>query len=238
MPRRTHLDVALQDLSWPLRDIYFAKKIHCPINQARPLEHGRLRYTFQMKFCLGLRIAISVIAVLMSVVSANGEGGCWESVSHYNRGLDLQIKGDLDAAITEYRTSMAQCPTFWRPVYNLGTVLEVKGDIEGAAAQYRAVISKWPNIWQAHLALGNILEDKGENEAAIVEYHAVIKNRKKEPEAHYRLGRALQATGDLQGAILEYRTAIRLKPDYTEAKSAISEALKSTDKSSQNRTSS
>jgi len=132
-----------------------------------------------MKLCSGLRIAFSVVAMLVAVVSANAGAGCWQGVSHYNRGLDLQIKGDLDGAITEYRTSMGQCPTFWRPVYNLGTVLQAKGDIEGAVAQYGAVISEWPNIWQAHLALGNILEDKGEHEAAIVEYRAVIKRRKK-----------------------------------------------------------
>jgi len=43
--------------------------------------------------------------VLIAVVSANAGAGCWQAVSHYNRGFDLQIKGDLDGAITEYRRS-------------------------------------------------------------------------------------------------------------------------------------
>src|SRR5579864_5510388 len=138
-----------------------------------------------MKLRSGLRIAFSVVALLVAVVSANAGAGCWQGVTHYNRGLDLQIKGDLEGAITEYRTSISQCPSFWRPVYNLGTVLQAQGDLEGAITQYRTVTSEWPNIWQAHLALGNILDDKGEHEAAIVEYRAVIKRRKKDPEAHY-----------------------------------------------------
>lgn len=132
-----------------------------------------------MKLRSGLRIAFFVVALLVAVVSANAGAGCWQAVTHYNRGLDLQVKGDLDGAITEYRTSIDQCPSFWRPAYNLGTVLQAKGDLEGAIAQYRTVISEWPKIWQAHLALGNVLDDRGDLEGAIVEYRAVIKRRKK-----------------------------------------------------------
>jgi tetratricopeptide (TPR) repeat protein len=98
-----------------------------------------------MKLRSGLRIAFSVVALLAARVGANA-AGCWQGIKHYNQGVDLQDKGDLDGAITEYRTSIGQCPTFWRPVYNLGTVLEAKGDLEGAIRQYRNVISEWPTI--------------------------------------------------------------------------------------------
>jgi hypothetical protein len=97
----------------------------------------------------GSRIAFLIVALLVIRVGANakdhhllllanpasGNLSCWHAVTHYNRGLDLQIKGDLEGAITEYRISISQCSSFRRPAYNLGTALQAKGDLEGAIAQ-------------------------------------------------------------------------------------------------------
>src|SRR5262245_13989393 len=84
-------------------------------------------YTHHMKVRSSSRMAFLVLALLVALVKANAEGGCWHGVTHYNRGVDLQIKGDFEGAIMEYRTSISQCPSFWRPVYNLGTVLQAQG---------------------------------------------------------------------------------------------------------------
>lgn len=152
-------------------------------------------------------------------------------VKHYNRGLDLERKGDLDAAIEEYRMSITECSSFWRPSLNLAVALEDKGDLDEAVTQYRTVIGQWPKNVLAHFDLGTALEHKGDLDGAIAEYRTSIGRQQKFPEAHYRLGHALQAQGDIDEAIAEYRTAVRQRPNYPEAESAIAEALKAKGKS-------
>jgi tetratricopeptide (TPR) repeat protein len=120
----------------------------------------------------GSRIAFFIVALLVTRVGANAKGhhlllvanpasgnlSCWHAVTHYNRGLDLQIKGDLEGAITEYRTVIKRRKKSPEAHYSLGHALQGKGDLEGAIVEYRTAISQRPNYPEAQSAVAEALK--------------------------------------------------------------------------------
>ena len=57
--------------------------------------------------------------------------------AHYNLGVVLGHKGNLDGASSEYREAIRLKPDYAEAHYNLGVVLGHKGDRQGALEQYR-----------------------------------------------------------------------------------------------------
>ncbi len=72
---------------------------------------------------------------------------------HYNRGVALHRKGDLDGAIVEYRRALRLNSNDVAAHTNLGTALQAKGDLAGALAEYRKALSLNPNDDYAHANL-------------------------------------------------------------------------------------
>jgi Flp pilus assembly protein TadD len=67
-----------------------------------------------------------------------------DAVLHFNQGLGLQQKGDLDGAIAEYRTALRLDPNQVAAHYNLGVALRGKGDKEEATRELQDYIRLAP----------------------------------------------------------------------------------------------
>jgi tetratricopeptide (TPR) repeat protein len=130
-----------------------------------------------------------------------------------NRGLELDMKGSVDAAIGEYRAALRINPDNDLAHFDLGLALNDKGDLDGAIAEYREAVLLKPGNENAHVSLGSALFKKGNMDGAIAEYQEVLHLNPQNDSAHYNLGVALGTTGTLGGAISETRAALRLDPN-------------------------
>jgi serine/threonine-protein kinase len=134
-------------------------------------------------------------------------------VEHFDKGIALSSKDDVDGAIAEYREAIRLIPDFEAAHYELGEALYEKQDFSGAITEYSESVRLTPDDAGAHIGLGLALDDKGDLDGAIAEYHKGIRLKPDIPEAHFYLGLALGQKGDLDGEITEYREGIRLKPN-------------------------
>ena len=89
---------------------------------------------------------------------------------HFNRGVALYDKGDLDAAIAEYREALHLKPDYADAHLNLGIALKAKGGLDGAIAAYRQALDLQPNEPKAHYNLGIALAARGNKDEAAREF--------------------------------------------------------------------
>ncbi len=127
-------------------------------------------------------------------------------------GNALYDKGDLNAAIAEYKEALGLDPTYAEAHNNLGNALRTKGDLDGAIAEAREALRLDPNSAPAHYGLGLAGRAKGDLDGAITEFKEAIRLDPKSALPHNGLGNTLGIKGDLDGAITEFKEAIRLDP--------------------------
>jgi tetratricopeptide (TPR) repeat protein len=132
---------------------------------------------------------------------------------HVNLGLALDKKGNLGAAIAEYRQALQVNPDSTIAHYNLGLALNDKGDLEAAIHEYREALRLDPGMVNAHEFLGCALFRLGSLDGAIAEYRKSLRADPDSGSVHYNLGIALGAKGAFTEAITETRAAVRLQPD-------------------------
>jgi Tfp pilus assembly protein PilF len=138
-------------------------------------------------------------------------------LAHYNLGLALGMKGQVDEAISQYQEAIRLKPDNAAAHYNLGIDLYKKGQIDEAIRQYQETIRLKPDYALAHNNLGNAFLRKGQTAEAINQYQEAIRLKPDSADAHYNLGIAFVRKGQVDEAISQYQEAIRLKPDYAEA---------------------
>jgi Flp pilus assembly protein TadD len=146
---------------------------------------------------------------------------------HLNRGTDLAGRGQLDAAIDEFRTALRLSPDDALAHSNLGAALTSKGDLEGAIAEYRAALKAAFDDGPSHLGLGAALARQGKVDGAIDEFRIGLRLQPEDEPAHLNLGTALAGRGELDAAIDEFRTALRLRPGDALARCNLGAALAS-----------
>ena len=81
--------------------------------------------------------------------------------THINLGVALELRGDLDGAIAEYRQALRMKPDDAKAHYNLGGALRLKGDLDGAISEYRQALRLKPDFPAAQNNLAIALRLKG-----------------------------------------------------------------------------
>lgn len=151
-----------------------------------------------------------------------------EAQVHNNQGNDLYGKGQLDAAIAEYREAIRLRPDNAEAHISLGAALEKKGDLKGAGNEYLEALRLDPKNAAAHVGMGNVLvlEDNDYLDGEIAEYQEALRLDPKNAKAHLGMGNSLQKfKKDEDGAIKEYREALFLEPENSEAHEYLGMAL-------------
>jgi len=168
--------------------------------------------------------------------------GCWhDSISLFqhaiavtgrnytaelNLGVAMDVKGDVDGAITHYSAALEMNPRDFKAHNNLGIALQASGRMEEAVAHYQAALRIRPKFAEAHGNLANALAQVGNLEEAVAHYARLIELRPEDPHAYFLLGKALARMGRIDEAAGAYHETVRLAPGDPEAHYNVARALK------------
>jgi tetratricopeptide (TPR) repeat protein len=148
---------------------------------------------------------------------------------HFNLGLALQARGQLDEAIASFRKALELQPEYAQVHYSLGNVLKDKGQLDEASACFRKAIALAPSYSQAHNNLGVVLVRQGQVDDAPASFRKAIELDPKDVPAHINLGQVLQGKGQLDEASACFRRAIALDPKNAVAHFSLGAALEQKD---------
>jgi Flp pilus assembly protein TadD len=149
--------------------------------------------------------------------------GCW--MAHYNLGIVLNDRGDIDEASAHYRQAIELRPGYAEAHYNLGRLLAQKGQLDAAVVHYEKALELNPADSEALNNLGVTLFGMGRVDEAIAQYQKALTSRPDYAEASCNLANALLSKGDLDGAIARYSACLALSPNQAEAQYNLASAL-------------
>jgi tetratricopeptide (TPR) repeat protein len=145
------------------------------------------------------------------------------ALCHYNLGVLLEDRGDLDAAAAHYETALRIQPDAETAI-NLGNVRLTRGRPEEAVALYRQAVQLDSSNEKAPYNLAVVLAGQGKIDEAIARYRQALALNPAMAEAHRDLGEALLHAGRVAEAKAELEQALRLAPGDPEAEHQLGRA--------------
>ena len=110
-----------------------------------------------------------------------------KSRQHYNLGVVLARKGNLNEAIEEYRAALKIKPDYVEAYYNLGNAFMRKGDARAAIHNYRMALQNNPDFFKAYYNIAKILYGQGNIDEAIQNYQKALAINNETPQTLYNL---------------------------------------------------
>ena len=127
-----------------------------------------------------------------------------------------QVKGNVDASIASYQTSIMFDPKNAEAHISLGNLYHDRGNLAKAIECYCEAISIDPDISKVYCNLGLALWEKDHIEECIIAYHKAIELEDDYFIAYNNLGVAyLDGAGIPDLALESFETAIEKNPSYT-----------------------
>jgi tetratricopeptide (TPR) repeat protein len=143
--------------------------------------------------------------------------------AHNNIGAIRHQRGELRAAIAEYRLALASEPDYPAAERNLGLALAAytldaadSGASTEAGQHLREALRHYPADPALHYNLGLTLVTRDPVEA-LGRFQEAIRLNPGLAEAHNSAGNLLLGFGRVDDAIVRYTEALRLKPDFADA---------------------
>jgi len=96
------------------------------------------------------------------------------AIAHSNLASGLLAKGEVDAAIVEFREGLRLTPDFASLHDGLGNAFSTKGEQDAAASEFREAARLDPNLAAMHNTLGQALAAKGDLQGATREYRRAL----------------------------------------------------------------
>ncbi|HLJ76480.1 MAG TPA: tetratricopeptide repeat protein [Acidobacteriaceae bacterium] len=118
-----------------------------------------------------------------------------------NRAMEEQQKGDLNAAIRDYRRYLTARPDTFVAHANLGAALAHTGQVEAAIAEYEAALKLDPQQPGVHLDLGLAYTRKGDLQDALPQFEAAHRADPRDVRTAILLGDAEARTGRAADAV-------------------------------------
>jgi Flp pilus assembly protein TadD len=146
--------------------------------------------------------------------------------AHYDLGLALRAKGDLEGAVRAWCEAIRLDPKLALAPPGLGLHPVSWTVLKQEVRKYRKAIRLDPKDVEAHTNLGHALRAMRDLEGAIHSYREAIQLAPKDASGHDNLGRALDAKGDLEEAVRSFLDAIRLDPKLRTAHAHLGYALR------------
>jgi tetratricopeptide (TPR) repeat protein len=101
--------------------------------------------------------------------------------AHYDLGLILEARGDVEAAERAYAQELAANPSTWPAAYNLGQLLQRRGRTREAAVRFAEVTTVRPAFAGGYLHLAKTRLDLGDLDGAESAVHDGLKRRPTRP---------------------------------------------------------
>lgn len=118
-----------------------------------------------------------------------------------DRAISEQQRGDLNAAIRDYRGVLEVRPETLAARVNLGAALAHTGQLDAAIAEYRQALKLAPQLGSVHLDLGLAYSRKGDLASALPEFQAAYRASPHEIRIAILLGDAEVRTGNAADAV-------------------------------------
>ena len=145
-----------------------------------------------------------------------------EAARYFQQAYELQMKGQLDEAVTCYQRSIELCPTAEAYTF-LGWTYSFMGRIDDAIRECHNAIEVDPEFGNPYNDIGAYLIEKGELDEAIPWLKRAIEATRYASYEfpHLNLGRIHERKGEWQQAQQEYRLALEANPNYVLASRAL-----------------
>ncbi|MHB8284714.1 MAG: tetratricopeptide repeat protein [Caulobacteraceae bacterium] len=137
--------------------------------------------------------------------------------AHYNLGLVLLDRGELEGAVAAFRAAIALRPDYAEGYCNLGHCLSELGRLDEAVAACEHALKIKPTLAEAQSTLGNIFIGRGRLEEAEVAYRAAVLLKPDLAGGYCNLGVSLLRQGRSQAALEALDHALALNPDNPDA---------------------
>jgi Tfp pilus assembly protein PilF len=150
-----------------------------------------------------------------------GEDRQQRAVRLLKEAYDLQMKGELEAAVTLYKESIENYPTAEAYTF-LGWTYSFMGRLDDAIEECHKAIQVDPTFGNPYNDIGAYLLQKGEFDAAIPWLQKALHAPRYASYhfAHMNLGRAYEMKRDWLRAKSEYEKALAMEPEYRPAAQA------------------
>jgi tetratricopeptide (TPR) repeat protein len=126
----------------------------------------------------------------------------------YDLANEYRARGDMDAAIRNYRIALETDPNALRTLANLGGALISKGEYDAAIDTCKSTLLLNPGYTHAYNNLGIALQMKGEHDSAIASFRRAIELVPANSDAHSNLAKALSSRGKFEEAIAHFLEAL------------------------------
>jgi len=139
------------------------------------------------------------------------------------KAYDLQMRGDLEAAINLYKRSIQILPTAEAHTF-LGWTYSFQRRYKEAIRECMKAIEADPEFGNPYNDIGAYLIEDGRHDEAIPYLRQALAATRYEAYhyPHYNLGRVYEKKGMWREAAAEYLEALRIQPDFSEASRCLS----------------
>lgn len=154
-----------------------------------------------------------VLLALVLILAQGLQQQSAEAVSKFNHAVELQRKGALQEAATEYRALLVAHPNYMEAHANLGVVLVQLGRYEEAVTSYESALRLAPNFPPLLLNLGIAHYRAGQFEKAVSVFKQLLANVPENLQARQLLGLSLVELGKDAEAAANLEQALDRAPD-------------------------
>ena len=177
------------------------------------------------------RFVWTTIFLALSAAACSGSGTSitaepQSSIDYYNRAVERQNKGDINAAFADYNKAVELDPRNFSAFNNRGNIKQDKGDLKGAIVDYTTAATINPRHATAHFNLGHAYQSRKDFPGAIHEYGKAIEAKPdyamayanrglcqlyegSDTEAQKDFDRSIEVDGNLKGALDGYVAKVK-----------------------------
>jgi tetratricopeptide (TPR) repeat protein len=144
---------------------------------------------------------------------------------HENFAEFLDLAGDLQSALTEWKRVSELIPQHHLAYFQSGRLLRRVGKLDEATQWLDKAVALRPDLGEGWLELGNIHAAQGAFELALTDYARAQALAPQDYRVYYHRGKVLSKLHRSPEAIQELRRSIKLRSNNWEAHYALGEAL-------------
>jgi tetratricopeptide (TPR) repeat protein len=158
----------------------------------------------------------AVLLVALGLVALRAQPGADAAQREFARGVELQQRGDLEAARTAYEAALKISPRRVDTLSNLGLVYGRLGEYKLAVQTFQKALAADPRQPMVHFNLGLTYLQAGQYENARSEFAALKTAQPQNLAVRRMLGIALLKGGSTAGGVAELAAVQVAQPDDVE----------------------